>query len=116
VGDEDIVLAFVHRVGNDHIYSILNRFSIMDLKGLYQIAKKELMPLYDGEPVDLRLEQVERSEDTGHWNIVVSYLVENKNRSTVNLIASLPYERVYKLLIVNDSNEVEELRIFNRAS
>lgn len=87
----------------------------MDLKKLYQIAKKELIPLYDGEPVDLRLEQVERSEETGHWDVVVSYLVENKNKSTVNSLASLPYERLYKLLKVNDNDEVEELLMFDKA-
>ena len=87
----------------------------MDLKGLYQIAKKELMPLYNGEPVDLRLEQVERSEDTGHWNVVVSYLVENKNQSKMSVIAALPYERVYKLLRINENKEVEELLMFNEA-
>ena len=86
----------------------------MDLKRLYQIAKKELMPLYDGEPTDLRLEQAERSKENGHWDVVVSYLVENKNKSTVNIIASLPYERVYKLLRINDSDEVEELLMFDR--
>lgn len=87
----------------------------MDLKELYQIAKKELMPLYDGEPVDLRLEQVERLEDTGHWNIVVSYLVENKNQSKMSVIAALPYERVYKLLKINENKEVEKLLMFNEA-
>ena len=85
----------------------------MDLKGLYQIAKQELIPLYDGEPVDLRLEQVERSKETGHWNIVVSYLVENKNKSEISMIATLPYERVYKLLKINENEEVEELLMFN---
>ena len=85
----------------------------MDLKGLYQIAKKELMPLYDGEPIDLRLEQVERAEDTGHWNIVASYLGENKNQSKMSVIAALPYERVYKLLKINENQEVEELLTFN---
>ncbi len=89
----------------------------MDLKELYQIAKQELMPLYDGEPVDLRLEQVERDENTNYWNVVVSYLVENKNQSNItNIMGSLPYERVYKLLKVNEKKEVEGLLMFNKAS
>jgi hypothetical protein len=88
----------------------------MDLKGLYQIAKNELMSLYDGEPIDLRLEQVERSEETGHWNVVISFLVENKNKTSLSVISSLPYERVYKLLKVNDDNEVEGLLMFDKAS
>ncbi len=91
----------------------------MNLKELYQIAKNELMPLYDGEPIDLRLEQVERDESTSYWNVVVSYLVEKKNlpkENTINFMGALPYERVYKLLKVNDQKEVEGLFMFNKAS
>ncbi|MGB3851251.1 MAG: hypothetical protein WA958_14875 [Tunicatimonas sp.] len=92
----------------------------MDLKGLYHLAKNELTPLYDGEPLDLRLEQVERDKKTNRWNVVVSYLVENKKQSlaNTNLIGSNPfatYERVYKLLQVNKKNEVEGLLMYNEA-
>jgi hypothetical protein len=97
----------------DDLLTLIKKLPIMDLKGLYQIAKKELTPLYDGEPIDLRLEQAERSEDTDHWNVVVSYLVENKNQSKMSVIATLPYERVYKLLKINENKEVEELLMFN---
>lgn len=91
----------------------------MNLKELYQIAKSELMPLYDGEPIDLRLEQVERDESTSYRNVVVSYLVERKNlpkENLTNLMGGLPYERVYKLLKVNERKEVESLLMFNKAS
>ena len=89
----------------------------MDLKKLYQIAKKELMPLYDGEPVDLRLEQVEQSKETGHWDVVVSYLVENKNQPSKTLVnMTIPqqmYEHVYKLLKINDHDKVEGLLMYD---
>ncbi|MEM9832879.1 MAG: hypothetical protein AAF944_19760 [Bacteroidota bacterium] len=93
----------------------------MDLKGLYQIAKKELMPLYDGESIDLRLEQVERDEDSGIWKVVVSYLVEDKNHVIPSayfkdITSEYRYERIYKLLKVNDDNKVEGLLMFDKAS
>jgi hypothetical protein len=50
----------------DDLPTLIKKLPIIDLKGLYQIAKKELTSLYDGEPIDLRLEQAERSEDTDH--------------------------------------------------
>ncbi len=91
----------------------------MDLKEFYQAAKKELEPLYGGELVDFRLEQVEHDKRNHQWEVVVSYLVENKNKTEnsamgISMITSLPYERVYQLLIMNDKKEVKELRIFEK--
>ena len=92
----------------------------MDLKKLYQIAKQELISLYDEDATDLRLEQVTRSENGDNWEVVVSYLLENKNQPTkielLDMRRVFPYERVYKLLKINSNGEVEELLMFNRAS
>ena len=81
----------------------------MDLKGFYRIAKKELEQLYDGEPLDFRLEQVEPAKDFNYAKIVVSYLVESKNKPE---IVHFKYERIYKLLEINDQEEVVSFRIF----
>jgi hypothetical protein len=94
----------------------------MNLKKLYQIAKKELEKLYDGEPMDFRLEQVEHIDNFGVWEVVVSYLVENKNRPEINPISpfgnvgTLKYERVYKSLKINDKNEVTAFHMFDKTS
>ena len=44
----------------------------MNLKGFYQTAKQELEPLF-GEVVDFWLEQVERDDKNGLWEVVVSF-------------------------------------------
>lgn len=90
----------------------------MNLKEFYQIAKTELEQLYDDEPLDLRLEQVERSKGSGYWEVVVSYLVENKNRSDVALgpLISSKYERVYKSLEIDDNKQVVGFYMFSSAT
>ena len=92
----------------------------MDLKRLYQIAKNELEKLYDSEPMDFRLEQVEFNESSGLWDVVVSYLVENKNRpepspaNPFGNVGALKYERVYKSLKINEKDEVTGFHIFDK--
>jgi len=93
----------------------------MDLKGFYQAAKKELEPLYGGYLNDFRLEQVEHDKKNQQWEVVVSYLVENKNKvensaKGISVITSLPYERIYQLLVMNSKKEVKELRMLEKAS
>lgn len=94
----------------------------MDLKALYHIAKFELEKLYDSEPMDFRLEQVEFNESSGLWDVVVSYLVENKNRPETTPsnpfanVGTLKYERVYKSLKINEKNEVTGFHMFNKTS
>ena len=87
----------------------------MDLKELYQIAEKELAPL---RPLDLRSEQVERPDREGTQKVVVSYLVENKNKAktVISPLTDLPYERIYKSLKINKNRQIEELLIFDSTS
>ncbi|MDF9800020.1 LEA14-like dessication related protein [Catalinimonas alkaloidigena] len=85
----------------------------MDFKELYQIAKKAIVStLGEDEPTDIRLEQAEFSEDSGYWEVVVSFLVENKNLSPLN-IGALRYERIYKLVKINDEKEVKGIYMFS---
>jgi hypothetical protein len=54
-----------------------------------------------------RLEQVEYKKDEKLWDVVVSFLVENKNRAvwSTPIFTSLPFERVYKRLKIGENNE-----------
>ena len=83
--------------------------STMELKKFYRIAKEELLQLHEAEPLDFRLEQVEREKAADLWNVVVSYLVENKN---AHEFMSMHYERIYKLLKIDDHHKVVSLHIF----
>ncbi|MEM6845545.1 MAG: hypothetical protein AAF632_25245 [Bacteroidota bacterium] len=91
----------------------------MDLKSLYQAAKKELEALNDGEFVDFRLEQAERNNKDNLWEVVVSYLVENRNpvvnRSSLSVgIKDVhKYDRIYKSVKINDGMEVVGLHIYS---
>ena len=80
----------------------------MDLKELYQIVGRELPPL---SPLDFRPVQVKRPDQLGTQKVVVSYLVEDKNktRTITSSLMDLPYERVYKSLRINKDRQVEEL-------
>ena len=90
----------------------------MKLKEFYQIAKKELEQLYGAELFDFRLEQVEYDHTSSLWDIVVSYLIERKDRLEVedNILGASKYERIYKSLDINNDNEVVGFRIFDEAS
>lgn len=95
----------------------------MDLKEFYAISKKELERLYGTEPLDFRLEQVEYEKATELWDVVVSYLVENKNKRDHSLLkmsgwvtdADLEYERVYKSLKIDQNKKVVGFHMFTKA-
>lgn len=84
----------------------------MDFKELYQIAKKEITPLYEVEPQDLRLEQAEYSKESNCWEVVASFLVENQNLSPLLQISS-KYERIYKMVKINKNKEVIGIYMFS---
>ena len=84
----------------------------MDFKELYRIAKKEITPLYEVEPQDLRLEQAEYSKESGYWEVVVSFLVENQNLSPLLQINS-KYERIYKLIKIDQNKKVVGIYMFS---
>ena len=90
----------------------------MKLKEFYKIAKEELEQLYESELLDFRLEQVEYDHTSSLWHVVVSYLVEKKDRLQVkdSVLGASKYERIYKSLDINSHDEVVGFRIFDRAS
>jgi hypothetical protein len=90
----------------------------MNLKELLELAKNELSDLSSVENPDFRLEQAEFNKDKQHWEIVVSYLVENTNKKVLELTplnaftAELQFIRMYKKLIINLDKEVEGFYIY----
>jgi hypothetical protein len=88
----------------------------MKLKELLEVAKLELKDLTKIPNPDFRLEQAIYKKNEKEWEIVVSYLVENTNKP-INAFAALsvdfPYHRIYKKMIINDSNEVVGFLIFD---
>lgn len=96
----------------------------MKLKELFKIVQQELIDLHE-DAQDIRLEQVEFKENENLWEVVVSYLLENKNKplqETKNLLtqiqptlSSLPFERIYKLVKIDENNNIKGLYIFKKS-
>ena len=90
----------------------------MDLgfQELKERAREITITLLGFEPRDYRLEQIEKETD-GNWNIVVSYLSENKNIPSTESILGfnkvLPYERIYKRLILDNEGSFLKLLMYN---
>ncbi len=84
------------------------------IKEVYKVAKEELSHLIDIENSDYRLEQIEFNKQEQVWLVVISYLIPNNNKSPL-LIQSLPFERIYKKLKINEAMEVTGLYMFNEA-
>ncbi len=92
----------------------------MTFKELYQTAKTELNDIYNFENADLRLEQAKFNKEENVWEIVISFLTENKNKPTneferyLQARISLPFERVYKKVKINNDKQVIEFDIFDK--
>lgn len=80
----------------------------MTLKELYSISKKELSDILPKGDNDFRLEQAEYQSSQGSWEVVVSYLTENKNKNTsaINPFGeNYQFVRLYKKLIIDNTNK-----------
>lgn len=89
----------------------------MNLKELYQIAKKELEVLSPFEDADFRLEQAEYNKEDKVWEVVVSYLVENINKpvSPIGMLSSsYPYHRIYKKVKIDDNKNLIGFYIYDK--
>lgn len=89
----------------------------LSLKEVFEAAKKQFAELINIQESDFRLEQLEYKKEEKVWDVVVSYLLENKNRGvTANSIFSfLPFERVYKRLKIDENKEVIGIFMFSEA-
>lgn len=89
---------------------------MLTLKEVYNLAKQNVESVDDLEKQDVRLEQAEFDKEHEEWNVVVSYLVKNINTGESGLFTTivkpLPYERVYKKLVINDDGTFEKLLIY----
>lgn len=94
----------------------------MKLKELFKIAKEELIYLNDNIQ-DIRLEQAEFNEKENLWEVVISYLVDNKNKidkdlginPLLGISAMLPFERVYKLIKIDENENIKAFYIFQKS-
>lgn len=89
----------------------------MNLKELYQIAKKELSGLSSIGESDFRLEQAEYNKEEEIWEIVVSYLVENTNKPTSPLGAltgGYTFHRIYKKVKIDNNKNVLGFYIYDK--
>ncbi len=92
---------------------------MLQLKDLYKISQNNINGIVPKEFNDFRLEQAEFDPHNEEWNVVVSFLLENSNKS-VNALApiftSLQYERVYKKLKLDSVGNLLGFYIYNNDS
>lgn len=85
----------------------------LTLKEVFEAAKKVLSELISIDQPDFRLEQLEYNHEKKEWEVVVSYLMDNKNKGMSPIFNILPFERVYKRLKINDEKEVVGIYMFS---
>lgn len=93
----------------------------INFKEIYNISKKTVDEFPNNSNIDFRLEQIVFDKKTKTWNCVISYLVENKfydpnDRSFGSFNRQLPYERIFKSLVINENNEVESIYMFENGN
>ncbi|MBU3663529.1 MAG: hypothetical protein FGM41_10075 [Bacteroidetes bacterium] len=85
-------------------------------KELLETATLELKDLTTVQNPDFRLEQAEYNEMKKEWEIVVSFLVKDNNKrlNPIGLsLSEFEFQRIYKKLKINSSNEIMGLFLFN---
>jgi len=92
---------------------------MLQLKDLYRISQSNINGIVPKEFNDFRLEQAELDPNNNEWNIVVSFLLENSNKSgnaLAPLFTNLQYERVYKKLRLDSVGNLLGFYIYNNDS
>ncbi len=96
---------------------------IVDVRSAAITAKnyfQSLQDLVEDEYQNLRLEEVELSENKNHWLITLGFDIPNKNsinpvlkKLNIDAIQSYPnYQRQYKIFKINtETGEVESMKI-----
>lgn len=86
-------------------------FVIMSqLRELYLIAYDKIKEVIGKDPIDFRFEQFKEDEKSHLQEMVVSYLVESKKNNP--LPAFFQYERIYKIVQVNDAGKLIGILIY----
>ncbi|MHB0756965.1 hypothetical protein [Polaribacter sp. M15] len=82
----------------------------MNLKELIEIVKSNLNILSSLDNPDFRIEQAEFFPETGNWEIIVSFLVENTNPKISSPLMAMAtqfkYHRTYKKVLINNEKEI----------
>lgn len=89
---------------------------MIDIKQAVSIAIEFMKSLYDkSEILDLRLEEVELSDDAQYWLITLGFLRPSPAKHPFEAIAALgqpSYVRVYKVIKVNaDTGDTMSMKI-----
>lgn len=91
---------------------------MLTLGKLKKIAFDELSPIFELNEDNFRLEEYEFDESNITYNIVVSFLVENKNIESqtltkISLLGGLKYDRVYKKVSIDKDGKFIKFSIYN---
>ena len=80
---------------------------MLDIKEAFKKVQETIIDIIGADVRDIRLEEVEFSTNKENWELIVSYLLPNKNKRKETsfayaLMASgdYEYERVYKKFVV----------------
>lgn len=88
---------------------------MIDVRTAVNAATNYLLSIQDimGDLQDMRLEEIEPSEDKRYWLITLGFDIPAKAQSTLEMFNySRKYERKYKLFKVNsETGEVEAMKI-----
>lgn len=85
----------------------------MDVKGAVDLAVMYIKQLLPEETLrDLRLEEVERTDDDQYWLVTLGFSTPTTASSLVQSLGGSTFERQYKLLKVNaQTAEVTSMKI-----
>ncbi|MEJ2881524.1 hypothetical protein [Pedobacter sp. GR22-6] len=95
----------------------------MNLSELKKAAKDSIEILFGKNIRDFRVEQIEKASDNLDWEISVSFLMDNINIPHVKniigmpgLSSMLPYDRVYKTLLISEEGTFKNMKMFKDGS
>ncbi|OGF58922.1 MAG: hypothetical protein A2Y62_04525 [Candidatus Fischerbacteria bacterium RBG_13_37_8] len=92
---------------------------MIDMKKAFEIAKNEIVKIYDDVAEDIRLEEVNLAPNKNNWELTISFLLPSRiDEYEIGLQAllALPkrkFERVYKKIILQkEDGQITSLKIY----
>lgn len=88
----------------------------MTLKEIREKSSEHITEMFP-TVYDFRIEEVEKNKNFT-WTVVVSFLVKNINIAEqrgimgINTITNLPYERIFKTLLLSNKGELVKVSMF----